>query len=303
MFCLKPSKTFAWYLVICSALCFTQLTLAQTNVVTFVIDGNLTQPTAINDQGVVIGALGGYEISPVWTFVRSPDGQASWFQVQVGTCPTGAQITSGNDINNLGMIIGNTECMTEEGAFAYLRLPSGEIVHLTDPLGWVRPLGINDRGDIVGTVRNFSSGLESGFVRDIAGQTTYLSYGTSTVSPVAINNHRVIVGTINDSGFVYRHGKFKIVNYTVQGQKTTTVFLDINDRGDILGYYLQATSTTRHTFVLHGAKFKSLTLPPNSIATRFNSEGDVVGIVSRDEPPCCIGFISYGLAQSRAGHD
>lgn len=287
------SRTSSLIVAILCLVCATQFVFAQRRFVHFSF-ADLTEPARISDSGAVVGVAMGQEGIDSSAFVRYPNGQHLVFQVPLPGCSAQQSIlaTRATSVNNRGMIVGTSESDCAPFHLAFLRLASGAIIHLKNKHGNVFPTGINDFGDIVGYVDGYA-----GFVRDIAGRIRYLRYGNTIVMPTAINNAGEIVGTYKDSAFVYKNGRFRFLKYKdASGIRHTTVFMDINNRGDIFGYYEQGTD--RKMFVLKGGHhFQRVTLPNLLFvsASSFNSFGDVVGSFGSQTSPTVDGYISFHL--------
>lgn len=254
----------------------------------------------INDMRVVVGTQA-VDIEP-FAFIRYPDGTFSTFDVPIQGCGTESYdvFTTAWGINNKGMIVGTTLCMSNyQGTFGYMRLQDGSAVFLTDPHGSVRPRGINDSGQITGVINPSDGSGQLGFLRDIAGQTTYLTYEGVGLSPWGINNAGTVVGTFNDQGFIYANGKLEFVQYADHhGNKFPTGFLDVNNAGEILGYYKVAESNYQF-FVFSKRKFKALKLPELTDvgASAFNAFGDVAGGWYDYDQVAMKCFVAYRLAK------
>jgi hypothetical protein len=293
---MSPRKALLVFLGLLSAALCTVPTAAQNNVTKFTVDNDTTEPSKINDLGTVVGTLGGaFDIAPRRAFIRRASGKSTIFQVPVGSCtdPT-ALLTFANGINNFGVVVGVSECFPTADRVAFVRWHKGKISKLTDPHGEVTPAGINDFNRIIGFVEGYT-----GFVRDGKGKIKYLRYKNSPVRPSSINDFGVIVGTLNGRGFIYFKGQFRLFKFTASdGTKFDTTFLDVNQLGDVLGYYVK--DSTRHFFVFtREHKFKRITLPNlvNVDATSFNLFGDVVGTYGLFQEPEVAGFIAHHLAK------
>lgn len=254
-------------------------------------------PSDINDRRVIVGTqVFGDGIVPAHPFIYRPGGTLSNYSVPVNGCRYDLEITTAYGINNLGMIVGKAECFDPPGESGYLRLRDGTNVFLTDPHGDVFPLSINDSGHIVGFITG-PSGLYAGFIRNIAGQTKYLKYKGTPLVPSAINDRGTIVGTFNEHGFTYFHHRLRLIQYTnSSGKKLPTFFLDINRRGEILGYYRKDDGTVQYFVFTTHHTFRPIQLPnlgeSGAIPATFNSRGDVAGIFFEGGGNC---WVDYGL--------
>lgn len=106
-------------------------------------------PTAVNDEGVVVGQTGG----------TSQDHPIRWDQHGQGRQlgDLGYATTLANSINRFGTIVGSSEAHSvHPGSWAFSRAArwdaAGNVTDLGDPVGaWNEATGINDSGAICGT--------------------------------------------------------------------------------------------------------------------------------------------------------
>jgi probable HAF family extracellular repeat protein len=129
------------------------------------------------------------------------------------------------------------------------------------------PSGINDRGYVTG--EHVRPDRESGFVRDTRGRiSTFDVSGARGTEAVKINDRRQIVGRYSeDTPFV--DDSTRVRGYIRHRGKTTridapdavhTLPIGINDRGDVVGYFVDPGGTT-HGFVWRDGRFTTLDVP------------------------------------------
>ena len=134
-----------------------------------------------------------------------------------------------------------------------------------DPPGSVltQAIGINDSNQIVGAYR-LAGGSDHGFLLSGGTYTTFDFPGNIT-SAYAINNTGQIVGAYQltgntnatpQHGFLLSGGAFTSID--VPGA-TQTLATGINDAGQIVGQYNDATGT--HGFLLNGGVFTTINVP------------------------------------------
>jgi hypothetical protein len=100
------------------------------------------------------------------------------------------------------------------------------------------PLGINNRGTITGYFYDSQSDTERGFMRDSKGIITVFDG-----KPVAINDADEIVG----DNFL-RDSKGNVTVFTVPNSSGTHA-VSVNNRGDVAGSFLDATTGQTRGFV------------------------------------------------------
>ena len=232
---------------------------------TYVVDGEaITQfsfpdfpggfpiaPAAMNNAGVFVGfrvfvvedELPGVSFTTT-SFVF--DGEdVALFEVP------GAGRTTVLDINDLGHIVGESSVAVRFGDPQEGFLYNGETFQSVVFPGATRTSvsGVNNLGQMVGT---YGSRLLQGFVFDGNEFLPIDEVGDETWTPRAINDEGVIVGTHNFSpafprettGFILVDGEFQTIRFP--GALYTEIE-DINNRGEIVGTYTDA-SGTEHAF-------------------------------------------------------
>jgi hypothetical protein len=245
-------------------------------------EGNLTQPSAINAAGVIVGK---YQPCPECEtyhgFLRATDGTITTFD------PPGSQATYPTAISGGGAVAGNYTDKSEVTR-GFLRYPGGAFKKF-DPPGSVQtmPMSIDRSGKIVGYY--YVSGTTTGcgqaagtvphaFVRDGDGVITSIDPPGAVVSfAFAINNTGQIVGQYCDSGGL-THGFLRntdgsFTTIDVPGATTTngnggTSATGISSSGEIAGGYtdsslhsngfVRATDGTITTFSVAGATYMTV---------------------------------------------
>lgn len=142
------------------------------------------------------------------------------------------------DINSSGAVLG-TLIKNNVGYYGFLREANGAFLPLQDVPGHrTVPMGLNDSGDYAGDYTVETNGLQT-------------RHGYSVIG-----------------------GNMSL--YDVPGALETS-FQDLNNKGDIVGYYVQGGQQSG--FLLHGAVLT--TLNPTSVtymaATGLNDRGEIVG--------------------------
>ena len=105
-------------------------------------------------------------------------------------------------------------------------------------------LGVNDSGDYVGTYQDANGDIQGAFNQ--GGTFTYLSLpGADSTRPSGINSSGMVTGRYffnngaDQAGFLYDHGTFYTLQYP-GAQFTNVLYGAINDRNQIVGYYMDA---------------------------------------------------------------
>jgi uncharacterized membrane protein len=176
--------------------------------------------TGINNDGELVGFInsGGSTVG----FVRAPDGTVTTFtDPAAGGGPINAY-----GINDGGQVVG--PCCVDQ---AYVRNADGSFVNFGLPGGGpVAAIGINAAGQVVGNAGT------NGFLRSADGSTfTTISDGGISAA-LGINNEGQIVGSVQGQfGFLRQtDGTFATIAFP---GKLSTVAADINDAGEIVGFY------------------------------------------------------------------
>jgi len=192
----------------------------------------------------------------------------------------GAQLFGINDVGQIvGSYGGYTGFEYDQGAF-----------HSVPPI----PRDINNVGQIVGALSPSGGGYLY-----FDGMLTLLN---NTLSANGINNLGQIVGNADNgagsfTGFLYSNGTYSPIN--VPGSSYTQAY-DINDLGDIVGFFTYAGEITTqyiHSFVYRNGLYSVFdvpdavqTYPYGTIVTGINNAGDMVGFY---ESPSGRGSFAY----------
>jgi probable HAF family extracellular repeat protein len=172
-----------------------------------------------------------------------------------GTAAGGATTEQLLGVNDKGIAVGfYTDADGNNHGFAYDIAKHSFQPVTAGSLSSVTATGINNKGDISGF---FQSGNNTeGFVEDPHGRITLLAgpSGAVSVQALGLNDEGQVVGSFTDGngnthGFLYN---MKSANYTTiddPHQSTTsgmsmTVANGINDKGQIVGFYLDAAGNT-----------------------------------------------------------
>ena len=232
---------------------------------TFIVDGEaITQfnfpdfpgggpisPRAMNNAGVFVGFR---------TFIVEDEFPSTSFSttsfvfdgedVALFEVP-GAGRTTVMDINDLGHIVGESSVAVRFGDPQEGFLYNGETFQSVVFPGATRTSvrGVNNIGQMVGT---YGSRLDQGFVFDGNEFLTIDVFALQTAIPTSINVDGVIVGTNYSSplfprqttGFILADGEFQTIGFP---GAIYTEIADINDQGEIVGTYTDA-SETEHAF-------------------------------------------------------
>lgn len=143
--------------------------------------------------------------------------------------------------------------------------------------------GNNDVGAIVGVFHNGSPSPAQGFLLFNGKISTFSFPGSMGTQAFDINNHAQIVGFYTDQsnadhGFVVHSGGFKAINVPASlGDSTHGA--GINDRGDVVGTFTDATQRQVHGFLLHNGQFKVIDFPTATatLPTGINNQDVIVG--------------------------
>ena len=213
--------------------------------------GGPISPAAMNNDGVFVGfrvfvvedELPGISFTTT-SFVFDRE-DVALFEVP------GAGRTTVLDINDLGHIVGESSVAVRFGDPQEGFLYNGETFQSVVFPGATRTSvsGVNNLGQMVGT---YGSRLLQGFVFDGNEFLPIDEVGDETWTPRAINDDGVIVGTHNSSlpfprettGFILVDGEFQTISFP---GAIYTEIEDINNRGEIVGTYTDA-SGTEHAF-------------------------------------------------------
>ena len=224
-------------------------------------------------------------------------------------CPESVVLSAQpQSINKHGEIAGF--CFTGGRERGFFRDKKGTYTLLDFPGATLtEALGVNDDGQVVGSYRD-SDGSFHGFFWD-AG--LFLTFdipipGANPGSPSALNNVGQIVGGYLDTnisaafpighahGLLIEHGRITVIE--VPGA-SDTFLMDINDRGAIVGLYLDGDMVPR-SFVLEDGRFTTINVPfPDAVFTGvsgINNQGQIVGQYAKNNPDDLVNpFSSHGF--------
>jgi uncharacterized membrane protein len=222
----------------------------------------------------------------------------------IPSTPDGVTGTDTLGINDRGQILGAYEDR-DRIVHHFVRDRKGRYTIIDDPPGTsgdglsYEAVDINNRGEIVGFYNDAGGATTTGFLRTRRGRFVDIVVPGSVVTgPLKINDRRQVVGVYLDAdampnpngtlpqgalhGFLWDDGDFKTID--VPGAATTAV-LGINDRGQMVGSYIDAEGAY-HGF-LRDPKGAVTTLPeasgadPASGGTQpasINERGQIVGL-------------------------
>jgi hypothetical protein len=243
--------------------------------------GTTTAPTALNDNGAIVG------------FLESGTGTAfhiTGFLFSGGTFThfrfPGSADTLPHDINKSGVIVGSFDVtggngqrafQVRSGAFSEVKLPGF-------PSAPAIAEGINDLGDIVGQFNG--NGSDLGFLLH-QGKLTIISFpgAAGGTFPSSINNQGAVVGTYFDQaersgvhGFMWKNGAFTNVEFP---GAAATQPVKISNNGDIVGTYVDS-GLVEHGFSFDNGRYSTISRPGVNDTQLFavNSFDNVIGFGS-----------------------
>ncbi len=174
-----------------------------------------------------------------------------------------------NAINDHGVSAGTVYCAQRSRGFISNRrdtfaFPAG-------PKSDTFVTAISDTGTLVGTSAINYAGRSTAWLRTPAGKYRKINdphaghYGTL---PQEINKHNVIVGVYytgtasnyHERGYIDRAGHFSDVALPSTVKATDWAVTGINGRGDLCGWYVQASGPF-HGFVIIGGRFHTVNAP------------------------------------------
>ncbi len=240
---------------------------------------NLThEPTAINDRGQIVGsARNDEDVRQPWFW----DGERGHFLV--GDSPN----HSGNatDINRAGQVVGGAAFLRDYNedpgnlqfrtrAFIYDGTSLSDFGTLSGN-SQSRAEGVNQRGDVVGSTFGGPGEQHAVLYRD--GQIIDLGQGRA----LAINKRGQVVGgtVVVDVTHAFSYSGGVLLDLGTLGGETS-IAIDINDAGEIVGNSQTATGQSRAFLHSDGALLE-LPIPGEmSSAAAINRHGQVVGVTS-----------------------
>lgn len=227
-------------------------------------------PIAINDRHEMVGGFAGM---PGVFIVRKGQG------VSKIECPH-AGVTIARGLNNSGAVAGSCDRQ------AFFRDRRGSLT-LIDAPGASNTQGraLNDRDDVVGYFRDSSPAhVQHGFLWNSGRASTFDLPGLQNVIPYphGINNPGQIVGDFSESacncnerGFLLSRGTLTTIDFP---GATATLPYAINDRGEIVGWYVDRTEH-HHGFILDDGVFATVDVPGTDFTEIYgiNNAGEIVG--------------------------
>lgn len=286
-------------------------------------------PQDINNAGTIVGydqdLLATNPIRTYQTFVRS--GGAFTFRASPTTGNTFL-----NGINNPGQAVGHYYTdVSGTSNVPVLRQSDGTYINLPTIASVTAPQAINDNGLMAGWFSNSgSSGLQSGYITNGVNTTTYNFPGREQTVLRGLNNAGVAVGyagdiPTNEFPVLLTNGVFTDLSGRITAPNIGGSAEDINERGQIAGYYLDPAApagfTQTHGFLLDGAEFVSLDVPDTgsyfpaavpfggalltqsgNLGTQvygLNDRGDYVGRIFagyNNPSGAFVGYLTFGFA-------
>jgi hypothetical protein len=260
------------------------------SITTFEVPGSgQTEPVSINVFGDVTGYWGiAASHNPPWQgFVRSRWGVFTSINIPGSTSVWPVRI------NDSGTVVGYYSTATDYGLpyYGFVRSPDGVITTFNAPGGlFTLFAGINDAGEIIGCSYNGVSG--SCFELSRNGILTTLN-----VPPASINREGDITGTWSQTqGFVRSHAG-AVTYFNVPGAQWGTGYLNINNRGYVMGGYSdQPNSPISHGFLRSPDGVITSFDPPGSattIATSLNNANVITGFYYIGTSTSALGFLRF----------
>jgi hypothetical protein len=245
--------------------------------------GSITSPSALNDNGAIVGFLSSTSgtNSNTTGFLLS-NGNFTHFRFP------GSADTFPQDINKSGVIVGSFDVTGGNGRRAFM-VHNGVFHQVTIP-GFPNASavanGVNDLGDIVGQFDRNGSGL--GFLLH-NGKLTVISFpgAAGGTFPSSINNQSVIVGTFFTGeqrdgvhGFMWKNGAF--TNIEFPGAVATSP-VKISNNGDIVGTYVDSAQF-EHGFSFDKGRYSTIDRAgfADTRITAVNSFDNILGFASSE---------------------
>jgi probable HAF family extracellular repeat protein len=245
------------------------------------------------DAGAGLGPDGFYPPEAVHGFVRDRWGRVTSFDVPDGTNPVPQGIDDRGRV--AGIYLDANLVQT-----GFVRDRNGDVTTIALSAIGTKARDVNDRGQVVG-IYGDPADNELGFVvrsylRDRDGTVDNVDIpGSGETSPYAIDDRGRIVGSYTDAGVTtgtddgyppgtlhaYIQDRHGVTTLDAPGS-VATVALDINDRGQVVGGYIDATGR-QHGFLYDHGRYTTIDAPRpldplamGSIATGINDPGDIV---------------------------
>lgn len=263
-----------------------------------VIGAQFTSAQSINESGMITGNYG-LTTSPHVThgFIRMPNGKITKFSV------SGGNFTYPVSINNAGTVTGTVrsdmddmdDCYYTSYCKSFVRTLDGKITTFSVPEaeGGTIAVGINNSGTITGFAHEGDE--TKGFVRQANGTIiTFDVPGAKYTRPASINNDGVITGCYNVISTVGTlcssakggHGFIRMtdgtfITFDVPGIQLLTSPTDINDLGEITGFYENDLSNDDFGVFLRktDGSILKFNVPNEGLDTVFkiNNDGVILG--------------------------
>ena len=258
---------------------------------------NDTEPTAISNNGAIVGILRTQNPSTQRGFIRYADGT---FGAPIVDPNDSVGYTRALGVNKAGTVVG--DYLTTVGnlnTFHGFSL-SGGVYSTFDIGGPVSTsfFGINDLGHQIGT---FGSTIQANqaFLRVGSTTTTYSVPGSLNTFGLAVNNSDVFVGQYTDSTGAVRGYSINGSNLTlidVPGAQLTTA-TSINDSGLVTGFFEDAANAF-HGFFYNGSIYTSFNVPGTlfSYSTATNNSGKTTGLLV-DNNGIVKGFVTSAVPE------
>lgn len=243
--------------------------------------GTTTRPTALNDNGAIVGFLDqGTGANFHTTAFLFSGGNFTHFRFP------GSADTFANDMNKNGVIVGTFSGANGAGSFMVRNGVFKQVTLPGFPNASTSANGVNDLGDIVGAfVRN---GSNVGFLLH-QGKLTIISFpgAAGGTFPSSINNQGVIVGHYftgeqrdGGHGFMWKSGAFTNI---APPEAIATFPAKISNNGDIVGTYFDSV-LGEHGFSFDKGRYSTIDRPePGFQDTQIaavNSFDNVLGFAS-----------------------
>jgi hypothetical protein len=262
------------------------------------------QPYGLNSAGEVVGYSPDHGEGFIWR-----QGRFEFFRNGVD------QITTANGISDAGIVAGKTGSVSNSGYetfFVFIRSRDGSVRRVPLPNGMKGKLNVtcvNSAGQVFAKVTG--DDYVERFIRVNPGPSAQVDVLDTFDSFQCANSSGVGVGygafphsgpESGPSGYTVENGA---TTYFTVPNSTSTRAMSINDRGDVVGDYVDE-NRTRRCFLRHSSgDFAELKIGESTdcYAAAINNDGEVVGTYKLKEGVFPIGFIWYpsGFVQTASG--